>query len=241
MSRLNISCDNDFITIHTIKNILEQETFYTQYEPFVSIKTGEIMAYEALGRFKHNGKLLRTDMVLEACHTDKKLFSDMEYRLKCHQFANRPDEKLFINFDVHSIMGKEEVNRFMELFNKQENFVIEIVENSFQKINVKKLIEIFKKFKFEFAVDDFFKEDSILSIFLLNHCDYLKLDKDILYQLKSNKYFSHIVKGLVKFVHSQNKKVILEGVETEDELNMAETLGIDMVQGFLYKDKFLQY
>lgn len=240
MSKLNISLNSSVVTLDNVKKILETKSYYSQYEPFVSIKNGETAAYEALGRFKLGDKNLPTNEVLEVCHKDKMLFSKLEYALKEHQFANRPDKKLFINFDVHSIMDKNQVNCFMELFSRQENFVIEIVENSFQKINLEKLIEIFRKFKFEFAVDDFFKEDSILSIFLLNHCDYLKLDKDILYQLKNNKFFFHIVEGLVKFVHSQGKKVVIEGVENQEEFDLANSLKIDFAQGFLFKDRFLQ-
>lgn len=241
MSRLNITYNCDLVTIDIIKNIIDKKTFYTQYQPFVDVKNGDIYAYEALARFKYNGGLLRPDIVLNIGHKDKELFYNLEYCLKLDQFKHRPDDKkLFINFDVHSIGDKDKVNSFMKLFASQENFVIEIVENSYQRINVKKLIEIFRKFKFEFAVDDFFKEDSILSLYLLRHCDYLKLDMDILEQLKTNQYFCHIVRGLVEFTHSQKKKLVLEGVETEEDLKIAQELGIDLVQGFLYKDKFLQ-
>ncbi len=240
MCRLNVCSNKDMISLNMVQSIFEKKDFYTVYQPFICLKSHEVYAYEALARFQYKQDLLSPENVLKVCHGDKAFFSEVEYRLKKHQFENRPDKKLFVNLDVHSLSDKNEVNRFMELFAKQDNFVIEIVENSFQKINVKKLIEIFKKFKFEFAVDDFFKEDSIFSIFLLSHCDYLKLDKDILFQLKNNEYFSHIVKGLIEFIHFQDKKVVLEGVETRDELELSENLGIDFVQGFLFKDKFIQ-
>jgi EAL domain-containing protein (putative c-di-GMP-specific phosphodiesterase class I) len=240
MSKLNLSAQEDLIPLATVEDILNKKSFYTEYQPFVCLKSKEIYAYESLARFRYKERHISPEVVLKKCHSDKILFSELEFYLKKHQFENRPDKKLFVNLDMHAISSKCQVNRFMELFAKQDEFVIEIVENSFQKINVKKLIEIFRKFKFEFAVDDFFKEDSIFSIFLLNQCDYLKLDKDILYQLKNNEYFFHIVQGLIKFIHSQNKKVVLEGVETKDELKLSEDLGIDFVQGFLFKDKFIQ-
>lgn len=34
------------------------------------------------------------------------------------------------------------------------------------------------------------------------------------------------------------KKVILEGVETKEDLELAQQIGVDYVQGFLFKDKF---
>lgn len=241
MCKLDLPSNNNAVSIDIIKKIIDEKTYRTEYQPFICIKNNNVFAYEALARFEYNNIKFRPDYVLQTCHDDIELFSKLELLLKEYQFKNRPNNgsKLFVNFDLHSISEKDQVNKFMEFFSLQNNFVIELVENSYQKINTQKLVEVFRKFEFEFAVDDFFKEDSSLSIFLLNHCDYLKLDKDILHQLKSNKYFFHIVKGIVDFVHSQEKKIIIEGVETTEELDIARNLNIDIAQGFLFKEKFI--
>jgi len=228
------------ISEEIINKIIEKKLFYTQYQPIVSIKDDSIFAYEALARFKYNNIVLPPDIVFEYCHSNLELFYKLESSIKKEQFRNRPrDKKLFINFDPHVFGHKTGVNDLFTFFKKQKNFIIELVENSHTSINIKLLIDIFNKFEFEFAMDDFFKEDSMISIFLLNHTNYIKLDKDMLTAIKSNYSFVHIINGLVTFAHSHNKKVIFEGIETYEDLEMAKDTNVDFIQGFFYDKQFI--
>jgi len=224
----------------TIKHIIETKTYYSQYQPILSMKNQEIYAYEALARFKHGDNIIAPDIVFRQCHHNLELFYQLEYHTKKVQFQNRPkNTKLFVNFDPHVFGYKKGVNELFSFFKNQKNFAIELVENSHAHINIELLIDIFNKFKFEFAMDDFFKEDSMVSIFLLNKTNYIKLDKDMLKAMKLNRSFIHIINGIVDFAHSQNQKVILEGIETYEDLEIAKDTKIDFVQGFLYDNLFI--
>jgi len=222
-----------------INNILEKKSYGVEYQPFISTKNKEVMAYEALSRF--SDKNITPNMFFTICHNFPDLFFKAEQILKSYQFLNRPkNKKLFVNFDPHVFLEKDKVNEVFSLFNKQENFVIELVENSHEMINTKTLLQIFDKLHYDFAIDDFFKENSMLSIQLLSKCDYLKLDMDVLKEMNNNKSFSSIVEGLVKFSHSLDKKVVLEGVEVQSDFELAKELKIDLVQGFLFKSQFIK-
>ncbi len=228
------------ISEEIIQEIIEKKLFYTQYQPIVSLKNGAIFAYEALARFNYKDILLPPDSIFEYCHTNLELFYHLEYNIKKAQFQNRPkNTKLFINFDPHLFGHKSGTDNLFSLFSKQKNFTIELVENSHVHINISMLIDIFNKFKFEFAMDDFFKEDSMVSIFLLNKTNYIKLDKDMLKAVKSNNSFIHIINGIVDFAHSQNQQVILEGIETYEDLEIARDTKVDFIQGFLYDKLFI--
>ena len=230
----------NLISPEIIKHIIENKNFYTQYQPILSITDQQIYAYEALARFKYKGDLIAPDIVFGHCHHNLEDFYQLEYHTKKVQFQNRPkDTKLFVNFDPHVFGYKKGVNELFSFFKNQKNFTIELVENSHAHINISMLIDIFNKFKFEFAMDDFFKEDSMVSIFLLNKTNYIKLDKDMLTAMKLNKSFIHIINGIVDFAHSQNQKVILEGIETYEDLEIAKDTKIDFVQGFLYDNLFI--
>jgi len=223
-----------------IEEIIEKKLFYTQYQPIISLHDEEVYGYEALARFKYKENLLPPDLVFGFCHKDLELFYQLEYLTKKKQFENRPkDKKLFINFDPHVFGYKTGVNELFSFFQKQKDFTIELVENSHVHINISMLIDIFNKFKFEFAMDDFFKEDSMVSIFLLNKTNYIKLDKDMLKAVKSNNSFIHIINGIVDFAHSQNQQVILEGIETYEDLEIAKDTKVDFIQGFLYDKLFI--
>jgi EAL domain-containing protein (putative c-di-GMP-specific phosphodiesterase class I) len=47
-----------------------------------------------------------------------------------------------------------------------------------------------------------------------------------------------LVKSMISYAHSANKKVILEGVETIEDFHFAKKLKVDFVQGFLYRHQF---
>lgn len=229
------------IDLEIINHILIRKCFYAEYQPIVDVKTLEIIGYEALSRFTYNGINIPPKDVFEYCHKNVDLFFGLEMATKKHQFRNRPDNsKLFVNFDPHVFYKKEGANDVFECFSKHKDFVIELVENSHQSVNIELLIDIFRKFDYKFAIDDFFQDNTLLSVFLLNNCDYLKLDMGILKELKNNKNFSHIIEGLVKFAHSEGKLVILEGIENEIDLEITKNLNIDFVQGFCFEKQFIR-
>jgi EAL domain-containing protein (putative c-di-GMP-specific phosphodiesterase class I) len=230
----------DKITLKLIKSIINNKNYSTQYQPIVDIQTDKIIAYEAYALFQYNKQILPTGEVFQKCHDNSELFFMLERELKYVQFKNRIDEKpLFINFDPHIFLYKEGVNNIFEFFKKQHNFVFQLVENSYTKVNIKKLIKLFQEHQYNIAIDSFFKENSVVSMYLLNHSQYVKLDKDILEELRNNSFFYHIVDGIIKFAHNMNKQVILEGIESKDDLEIAKRRGIDLVQGIFYKNDFI--
>jgi EAL domain-containing protein (putative c-di-GMP-specific phosphodiesterase class I) len=224
-----------------IKEILKEKSYGVEYQPFVSTKDEKIVAYEALSRFEYIAKKIPPDIFFGICHDFTELFFEAEQVLKKYQFRHRPKEKkLFVNFDPHILLEKERVNEVFNLFSKQDNFVIELVENSHEVVNTSKLLSIFKNLNYDFAVDDFFKENSMLSLELLKKCNYLKLDKDTLKEMNCNKSFIYVVEGLVKCSHELGKKIVIEGVESKKDFELAKKLNIDYVQGYLFRSEFIQ-
>ena len=237
----NQEIPNILVSDKCIKEILSKKSFYAEYQPIVNVKTLDIFGYEALSRFQYRGLNIPPKGVFEYCHKNVDLFFTLEMATKKYQFQNRPDNaKLFINFDPHVFYKKDGANGIFKFFSKQKDFVIELVENSQQSVNIELLIDIFRKLDYKYAIDDFFQDNTLLSIFLLNNCDYLKLDMGILKELKANKSFYLIVDGLVSFAHSSGKLVILEGVESKNDLQIAKDRDIDLVQGFYFEKQFIR-
>ena len=70
-----------------------------------------------------------------------------------------------------------------------------------------------------------------------NLCDYpidiVKIDRDIL--LKSEKTAGRkLIEGIIALSHSLNKKVVCEGVETEEQNNFISDSDCDCIQGWYY-------
>ena len=77
----------------------------------------------------------------------------------------------------------------------------------------------------------------MVSTAVIQLVDYIKLDKYVVNN-KSNRNFMLLVKALISYAHSTNKKVILEGIETLEDAEFAKQLNVDFVQGFLYRHLF---
>lgn len=84
-------------------------------------------------------------------------------------------------------------------------------------------------------------ENQIHSFFasLLHKSNYLKLGIYYLRTIRENPAYIEILKGVVNFAKQKNQYTILEGVETKEDLKIAQDLGIDYVQGYLFKQEFI--
>jgi EAL domain-containing protein (putative c-di-GMP-specific phosphodiesterase class I) len=49
-----------------------------------------------------------------------------------------------------------------------------------------------------------------------------------------------MVKSIIDYAHHTGKKVVLEGVEKKSDLLFAKQLSVDYVQGYWYRDSFIQ-
>jgi len=48
-----------------------------------------------------------------------------------------------------------------------------------------------------------------------------------------------MLKMLLNYAREENKKTVLEGIETENDLAIARELNVDYVQGYLFRPEFI--
>ena len=87
------------------------------------------------------------------------------------------------------------------------------------------------------AIDDVCNPQSMISTSVIQLVNFIKLDKFVM-KNRNNRNFMLLVKSIIDYAHSTNKQVILEGVETAEDLLLAKQLNCDFVQGFYYKSQF---
>jgi EAL domain-containing protein (putative c-di-GMP-specific phosphodiesterase class I) len=99
------------------------------------------------------------------------------------------------------------------------------------------MIDNLSKNNIHTAIDDLCNPHSMVSTAVIQLVEYIKLDKYVVSN-RTNNNFMLLVKSMISYAHSTNKKVILEGVETIEDLQFAKQLNVDFVQGFLYRKQF---
>jgi EAL domain-containing protein (putative c-di-GMP-specific phosphodiesterase class I) len=83
------------------------------------------------------------------------------------------------------------------------------------------------------AIDDFGTGYSSLSVLKALPIDILKIDQSFIRELATNANDKAIVKAIIHMAHALSLKVVAEGVETEKQLFVLESLACDEYQGFL--------
>jgi diguanylate cyclase (GGDEF)-like protein len=85
------------------------------------------------------------------------------------------------------------------------------------------------------SIDDFGTGYAALSHFKNIPADELKIDKSFVIGMVTDKSDQKIVRSIIDLAHDFDIKVIAEGVENEEMLNILRTMGCDFAQGYLYE------
>lgn len=227
----------------TLYDLIQNQRFGVEYQPIIDLKSGDIRAWEGLARFYDaESQPLRPDLVFEALHADELSLFNIEYQMKWLQLTSAPQgDDLFLNIDPHAfaLFGSDERNPLLELLKGKSNLVVEIIENTdaSDAIYSSGMGKAYREHGLQIALDDIGAPDSMLSFDILLSVDYLKLDRSwIKNQKKAN--YEHLLKALCQFAKDSGKKLVLEGVERQEDLDFAHQLEVDYVQGFLYRELF---
>ena len=109
-----------------------------------------------------------------------------------------------------------------------ESIMIDSAEKALQRIN-----EI-KAMGMKVAIDDFGTGYSSLSYLNNFPSDLLKIDKAFIDQMSMSESSKQYVAMIISIGHILNLKVISEGVESDDQVDILKKIGCDYIQGFVW-------
>lgn len=229
----------ELLSIFTLKNLTPV------YQPIVDLQTRQVFAFEALIRGPENSPLYRPLHLFHVAEEHDCLFEmDLLARQTAieayHDFGNR--EYLFVNVTVNSLM-QPSYKRSMTLDCLHRlgldvsQVVIEITElqpvEDFELFV--KSINHYRQMGFKVAIDDLGGGYNGLRIWSEVKPDFVKIDKHFVGDLAVDKDKQHFIETICALAKGLNTKIIAEGVEDADTLKVLENLGVDYVQGYLFK------
>jgi EAL domain-containing protein (putative c-di-GMP-specific phosphodiesterase class I) len=83
------------------------------------------------------------------------------------------------------------------------------------------------------SIDDFGTGYSSLGYLPKLPVDNLKIDRSFVAELGINSTALSLIEGMISLAHSIGKQVVVEGVETKEQLEILKSIGCDEIQGFL--------
>lgn len=163
--------------------------------------------------------------------------------------AGNQKRTLFLNVYPELLMadGEKHAAAFERILQDQgltpADIVLEIFESTVAEEDTAKLARAIKSYRergYRIAVDDYGFLDSNLSRLLTLAPEIVKLDRVVIQTLSQESQARQQLSELVERMHEMGSKVVIEGINSKAQLQLAQESGADMLQGyFLSEPRYL--
>ena len=109
-----------------------------------------------------------------------------------------------------------------------ESIMIDSVDKALQRVNELKEMGV------TIAIDDFGTGYSSLSYLSKFPADILKIDKEFIDKISMSESSKQYVASIISIGHVMNFKVIAEGVEDAEQIEILKSIGCDYIQGYFW-------
>lgn len=231
-----------------IKHVLDKNQIEIDCQPIVKLTTGQILAGEALIRWKHPkfGKVMPNDFIEIAEETGfiinigNWLLNQICKYYKRWQDNSYPAIKISLNYSgvqfYESNFVDNVLNTIASYGLKPDFLIMEITESILMKTS-DKIISDIKKLQshgIHIALDDFGTGFSSLAYLSSFPIDILKLDRSFIQKLNQDDANRIIVNSIIKMAQDLNIKLVAEGIENYYQLQQLQSLNCYTGQGYLY-------
>ena len=226
---------------------LKKEQFVLRYQPRMDVNTGQLVAVEALLRWNKPGVGLINASEFIAVAEETGVITSIGYwviRQACRDLKHLQSLMgyqvvMAINLSLKQFRDENLVHQVAEIFTEFDiqpgDIEFEISETAF--VENLELITLCMKplayFGVNFLLDDFGSGHSSLLHLQRLPMSSVKINLNYLLELNRSIVDRRLVAAVITFARELGKQLIIEGVETAEQLEWLTHLGCDQMQGFL--------
>jgi diguanylate cyclase (GGDEF)-like protein/PAS domain S-box-containing protein len=229
---------------------LERGEFSLHYQPIIELKTNDLKGFEALVRWNHptrgmvspmefiptaeeNGLILPLGkwILQESCRQLRKWQNHNSLAATIAISVNL-SSKQFLQPDL-----SQQVAAVLEETGLSPSCLkLEITESHFLDNTEMAIVTMnrLRELGIEISLDDFGTGYSSLSYLHRLPIDYLKIDRSFVSRMEEKKENAEIVHTIIKLAQNLKMKVIAEGIETAEQLNLLKKLNCEYGQGYFF-------
>ncbi|EOX4808368.1 TPA: EAL domain-containing protein [Vibrio alginolyticus] len=218
------------------------------FQPIIDVQTGRVVKFEALARFYDENDAYCTQKMIAiiedleliaalddvVCQAALKHFPRLqeiygeEVGVTINRSLNTKLDSLQILQRSHDLIKASGVD--------SKRVTIELTETAYfeQDEEHTRALEEVRKEGVEIAIDDFGTGYSSFSYLEKGQFDLLKIDRKFIKNIHKGSTSYNIVKMVTELAQQMNVKVVAEGVESKQELQVLAEIGVDYMQGFLF-------
>lgn len=217
------------------------------YQAKVDMRTGLLMGFEALARWKHNGGFISPDQFIPVLEKeslvpvlDMAILESTCKDIVSWRKAGLIPPRISVNFSKKNLYIPDIEKRILDTVERSglhaSDIEIEITE-TLKESEYDRLIEFvntLKKYGFHIAVDDFGTGYSSLSLIHNIDVDVIKIDKSFVDKLPGDSKSLILIESIVSIVDRLHFSTIAEGVETAEQGKSLLNVGCHLAQGYYY-------
>lgn len=231
-----------------MRQAIEYGEFLLHYQPVLDLKTGEVIAMEALIRWQNPelGMVPPDSFIPIAERTGLiKPIGDWVLRTACRQAvawaeAGIAPGRISVNLSAVQLKMSDITQEILATLSdaglESHHLQLEITETALMN-DIEASATVLKNLHAQgvhIAMDDFGTGYSSLSYLKRFRLDTLKIDRSFIRELAMNGEDVAVVAAIVAMAHRLGMRVVAEGVETEAQLSYLQNLECDEVQGYLF-------
>ncbi|MCR5650371.1 MAG: EAL domain-containing protein [Lachnospiraceae bacterium] len=231
-----------------IENALRDDRVEVYYQPIYNVKERRFTSAEALVRIKNeDGTKVSPGEFIPVAEENGQIIplGIRVFKKVCEFLATGELQKLGIEnietnvsvaqFDHENPAGF--VKDHIETYNIDPECInLEITETADNELKYLLLLNMERLIRMgvTFSLDDFGTGRSNLDYFVSMPARNIKFDLSFTQGYFTNDKVRHMMKGMVNIAHDLNMKIVSEGVESKEQYEAMERLGIDYVQGYYF-------
>lgn len=233
---------------HVLQQELLSDHFVVYLQPKVSSSDYTMVGAEALIRYQPEKESLLMPAIFLPLLEETQLISKLDFyvfEFVCTRISSWADQSKtifpvsvnFSRFSLAQLSFAEHLTEICQKYNVSPSLLeIEVTESvcEVEGINISDLISEIQQAGFHVALDDFGTEYANLELLSSVAFDVLKLDRSMIANLDGNQRAQSIVKSIVELCAKLGTRVVAEGIESEEQLALLKSCGVEVMQGFYF-------
>jgi len=232
-----------------LRRALDQGEFRVYYQPVISLQTGKIAGFEALTRWQRPEGIL-SPIEFIAVAEEIGLIVPMNrqlLRVACQhlrswqsEFPSSPPLTMSVNITPREFAQPDlasEIRKSLEETGVDPScLILEIIETIAMGDAGKsgQVLSELRSLGVRLSIDDFGTGYSSLGRLRRIPVDTLKIDRSFISLMDSDSESREIVRVIIMLAHNLGLKVVAEGTETEEQINLLKQLNCEMAQGYYF-------
>lgn len=231
-----------------IEEALEQDRVEVFYQPIYATKEGRFTSAEALVRIRdQEGRLVPPGAFIQIAEKNgsilqlgEAVFEQVCRFLKEKQPQQYGLEYIEVNLSVVQCACEDLAEKYIDIMEKYQisprQINLEITESASvrqKKIlldNMKRLMD----FGVKFSLDDFGTGQSNLNYIVEMPVSIVKFDRDMIVSYFENGKAKYVMDAAMHMIQGMELQIVSEGIETREQFQTMEELGISYIQGFYF-------